>query len=83
MPDIIELIDNAIDDALSADAMRWTTDPPASPAYEVGNWSRAHGVELTGWQTVVLRHYLDPSVMFPGLSEDEAVERLRTALGES
>jgi hypothetical protein len=30
-PDIINLIDNALADNLSADAMRWTPDPPPEP----------------------------------------------------
>lgn len=43
--DILELIDNAIDGALSDDAMRWTPDPPPRPRpvtlaeYEQALWN--------------------------------------------
>jgi hypothetical protein len=149
--DIIDLIDNALDDCLSPDAMRWTPAAPDEVApwlgatgwmsYDSGEgftiideeytWTREMAEEFSRllaevwneleppslgsaltpvqraevldmppvrlasaamyasgsfdvpdeWPAVRLRVAYDPSIMFPGLDQDAATERLREALG--
>lgn len=80
MSDILELIDNAIDDYISGDAMRWTPEPPAPRAHRV---DQAH--QLTPWQqeTVsrVLRQTRDPIVVTAICQLSEAIKGAAAQLG--
>jgi hypothetical protein len=53
--DILSLIDNAIDDWLSDDAMRWTPEPPKpAPAILDAAFIESLGIELTRWQSALM-----------------------------
>lgn len=54
-PDILSMIDQAVQDwETGPDAMRWSPDPPGASAYVAGEWLRANGYVLDGWQSAVL-----------------------------
>lgn len=55
--DILSLIDNAIDDWLSDDAMRWKPEPPKPGSALVivdAAFIESLGIELTRWQSALM-----------------------------